>query len=766
MSHTQKDNVALMCDVAELTGLFDFSQGLDSFLGRIISTVAWHMRAAVCSVFLYDPHSQQLVLRANQGLNPDFVNRLRVSIGEGLTGRVLARRGPVCIGNVHSDPAYRVIPGLYEERYTSFLGVPILRKSTPVGVIVLMDPVENYFTANDVTALQIISSQLAGVIENVRILLSVREGRADAAAPAAPAEAGDPGGTYLIQGRGGGHGVVYGLSTRINHYLTAAEGEAGRHNGLTEADFDRALAETERQLLDMQRTLRERLHEAASLIFDAHVLMLKDEAFSGKIRQRIRNGYNPWAATVETVRAYAKAFADSPSPAFREKVLDVEDLGRRLLSNLAPDPGGGGIDYQGRVIIAEEILPSDLLKFSVEGVTAILLLGGGQTSHVAILARALRIPLAFAGDRRLLRLPEKTPLLVNAKTGEIVVRPDPAACRDSVERAARAEILPEPPADPVPTALADGERVRLLANINLQSELAIAKRCRADGIGLYRTEFPFIISNTFPTEEEQYSLYSRVLEQAPAGPVVFRTLDIGGDKALSYFPFQHENNPFLGLRALRFTLQNPEIFRTQLRALIRAAASADPGRVKVMFPLVASLDEFVAAREFALSCVSELEAEGKHCRLPPLGVMFEIPSAVFLADELAAAADFMSIGANDLTQYTLAVDRTNQSMSPWYAPHHPAVLRSLQRIVSAANRAGKPVSFCGNMAANPQMMPFLLGIGMRTLSLDPQRIPVIHELIKGLTAEGTARHARELLSLGRLSDVERYLAENAPPRTV
>lgn len=765
MSHTQKDNVALMCDVAELTGLFDSSQGLDAFLGRIISTVAWHMRAAVCSIFLYDPTAQQLVLRANQGLNPDFVNRLRVAIGEGLTGRVLAHRGPVCIGNVHSDPDYRIIPGLYEERYASFLGVPILRKSTPVGVIVLMDPVENYFTSNDVSALQIISSQLAGVIENVRILLSVREGRASSPLPAGPSDgAADPGGTYLVQGRGGGHGVVCGLSTRINHYLHASEGEAGRHNGLTEADFDRALAETERQLLDMQRTLRDRLHEAASLIFDAHVLMLKDEAFSGKIRQRIRGGYNPWAATVEAVRAYAKAFADSPLPAFREKVLDVEDLGRRLLNNLAPDAAGDGIDYKGRIIVAEEVLPSDLLKFSVEGVTAILLLGGGQTSHVAILARALRIPLVFAGDRRLMRLPERTPLLVNAQTGEIVVRPDPEACRESVERAAREKELPPPPADASPAALADGTRVRLLANINLQSELAVANRFRAEGIGLYRTEFPFIISNTFPTEEEQFALYSRVLEQVPSGPVVFRTLDIGGDKALSYFPLQHENNPFLGLRALRFTLQNPEIFRTQLRALIRTAAGTEQGRVKVMFPLVASLDEFIAARELALSCVEELRSEGKHCRLPPLGVMFEIPSAVFLADELATAADFMSIGANDLTQYTLAVDRTNQSMSPWYAPHHPAVLRSLQRIVSAANRAGKPVSFCGNMASNPQMIPFLIGIGLRNLSLDPQRIPVIHDLLAQLTADGAARHARDLLALGRLSEVERYLAENAPSR--
>ena len=336
---------------------------------------------------------------------------------------------------------------------------------------------------------------------------------------------------------------------------------------------------TERQLLELQRRLEDKIHDAASMIFGAHVLMLKDEAFSGEIRAKIREGKNPWTAILDEVRRYADLFSHSPNPALREKVLDVEDLGHRLLYNLSPKAlESTSPDYTGQIIIAEELLPSDILKLSAEGAAGLVLLGGGQHSHVAILAKALQIPLVIASDRRLLHLPEKTPLLLDAKEGQIVIRPGPEANQTmkmlirslaDVDRLA-AEVKPE-------TRTRDGAEIQLLANLNLVSELELALSMKAKGIGLYRTEFPFIVRSTFPTEEEQYLGYKRVLEQMQGRPVVFRTLDVGGDKALSYFPVQHENNPFLGLRALRFSLRNPEIFKQQLRAMLRAALRQSPG---------------------------------------------------------------------------------------------------------------------------------------------------------------------------------------------
>ena len=255
------------------------------------------------------------------------------------------------------------------------------------------------------------------------------------------------------------------------------------------------------------------------------------------------------------------------------------------------------------------------------------------------------------------------------------------------------------------TRTKDGTQVHLLANLNLVSELDVVLRVKAEGIGLYRTEFPFIVRSTFPTEEEQYQVYKRVLERMEGRPVVFRTLDIGGDKVLSYFQTGQGSNPFLGLRALRFSLRNPNIFKQQLRAMLRAAHGHSQARV--MFPMVASLDEYLAARDLAHACQQELEREGVPHRMPELGMMIELPSAVAMIEEMAAAADFLSIGSNDLIQYVLAVDRTNDEMATWFVPYHPAVLRAMYFILRMAEKYHKPISLCGNMGAELRMLPFL-----------------------------------------------------------
>ena len=758
MSDFQKDNVALMCDIGELVGLFDFEAGLDAFMAKAVSTVAWHMRAAVCSIYLYEPETQELVLRANQGLNPAMIGRLRLKLGEGITGTALKEMRPICEARDTDNPHYKHISGSREEQFISFLAVPILRKMNPVGVIVTQDPQYNYFTPNDIQALKVISSQLAGVIENAHLLLRLR-GTDEAATPMLPGFSdGDfSQGTHCVRGQWASGGMAMGLSTRIGQYLSHLAEGSSCPLGLTEADFDRALAVTERQLMELQRRLEDRIHDAASMIFGAHVLMLKDEAFSGEIRTQIRAGKSPWVSILDEVRRYADLFSHSPNPALREKVLDVEDLGHRLLHNLSASASEIiGPDYTGQIIIAEELLPSDILKLSAEGAAGLVLLGGGQHSHVAILAKALDIPLVIASDTRLMHLPENTPILLDAKEGQIVVRPGPETIQtmkalirslaDS-ERLA-GQVHPE-------TRTRDGVEIQLVANLNLVSELDVAMSMKAKGIGLYRTEFPFIVRSTFPTEEEQYLGYKRVLERLEGRPVVFRTLDIGGDKALSYFPVQHENNPFLGLRALRFSLRNPEIFKQQLRALLRAA-HGNP-QAKVMFPLVASLDEFLAARDLAHLCRQELEREGIPNRMPELGVMVELPSAAVMANELAATADFLSIGSNDLIQYLLAVDRTNDEVADWYAPHNPAVLRSLAWIVKAAVKAKKPISLCGNLGADPRMLPFLLGIGLRILSLDPMGIPAVQRRIEQLDLKQARRQALQMLSFGRSEDVADYL---------
>ena len=442
----------------------------------------------------------------------------------------------------------------------------------------------------------------------------------------------------------------------------------------------------------------------------------------------------------------------------------MEDLGHRLLYNIAPPAAqGASPDYTGQIIIAQELLPSDILKLAAEGAAGLVLLGGGQHSHVAILAKALQIPLVIANDPRLLHLPEGTPILLDGKEGEVIVRPGAEAIQtmqELIRSLADSERLAQQ-AKPI-TRTRDGTEIRLLANLNLVNELDVALTVKAAGIGLYRTEFPFIIRSTFPTEQEQYNGYKSVLERMQGRPVTFRTLDVGGDKALSYFPSGHETNPFLGLRALRFTLRNPEIFKMQLRAMLRAAYGHS--EEQIMFPMVASLDEFNIAREIATQCHLELDREGIPNRLPKLGAMIELPASILLANELANAASFLSIGSNDLIQYLLAVDRTNDEVAAWYTPHHPAVLRSLKWIVEAAERAGKPISLCGNLGSDLQMLPFLLGIGLRTISLDPTEIPAVQKRIEELDLDMARFMANKMLSFGEIEAVAEYLEKFNPAR--
>ena len=424
MSDFQKDNVALMCDIGELVGLFDFDAGLDSFLAKAVSTVAWHMRAAVCSIYLYEPETQELVLRANQGLNPVLIGRLRLKIGEGITGTALKEMKSICEAKATDNPHYKFIPGSQEEQFVSFLAVPILRKLNPVGVIVVQDPQWNYFTPNDIQALQVIASQLTSVVENAHLLLRLRQTAPETGpAPALSREEFGPG-THFVRGQGNANGMGMGLSTRIGEYLHEPEGHVCPL-GLTEADFDRAVAQTEKQLLELQRQLEDKIQDAASMIFGAHVLMLRTRRSPAKSASRSARARTPgkpsWTKCASTWNFSRKA---TTRPCARRcSISKTWAIGCSIIC--PPTLESTGPDYAGQVVIAEQLLPSDILKLSAEGVAGLVLLGGGLHSHVTILTKALQIPLVIAADKRLLHLPEHTPILVDSREGQIVVRPGP-----------------------------------------------------------------------------------------------------------------------------------------------------------------------------------------------------------------------------------------------------------------------------------------------------------------------------------------------------
>lgn len=754
---SSKNNVDLICSVGELAGIFAKSQSLDKFLQQTVSVVAWHMRAAVCSVYLLDRQTDELVLNANQGLNPASIGTLRLKIGEGIVGTAVRELRSIREGYARSNPHFKYIPDIGEESYQAFLVAPILRGSLRIGALVVQDPQPEYFDENDEKALRAIAAQLASTIENANLLLKLHGPEIPAPPPRPVPPQRFDGYTYMrgiscSTGFAEGRAAILALEADdLLHEPTAPTAATAQ----TAASFEEAFVRTEQQLQRLQTEMEDRLADVASLIFSSHLLILKDEPFSGAMRAKIRDGTPPVTAVVEVVNDFIRLFTGSGAPLLHEKILDLKDLGYRLLRNLSGVPDDL-VDYRGHIVITGAIVPSDLLRLSAQYAEGIVLVGGGAATHLSILARSLNLPMVAINDRHIAELPPDTPLLVDASAANLFINPTPDILQRYRELKRTMLEAEQTAADmPPETYTVDGTRIHILANVNLLSDIPVALRLKAEGVGLYRSEFPFMVRPDFPSEEEQYRIYVKIVHDMAGREVTFRTLDIGGDKALAYFPMENESNPFLGLRALRFSLHYPEFFTPQLRALLRAGAE---GPVRIMFPFVSSVDDFEAARDYVFQCSNALQKEGVPCvARPSLGVMIELPSAVELADELAQAADFLSIGTNDLVQYTLAADRTNAQVTEFYQPHHPAILRALARVVRAARRHHRPVSICGDIAANPIFLPFLAGIGIQTLSLDARHIPPIKRAVTALNLAKAETLAARLLKMVHLRDIEAAL---------
>jgi phosphotransferase system enzyme I (PtsP) len=477
------------------------------------------------------------------------------------------------------------------------------------------------------------------------------------------------------------------------------------------------------------------------------------------MEKRISEGVPPTAAIRAVARHYMDLFSSSAHAHIREKTNDVQDLAGRILKNLKHKDEIDSTLRGEQIVIAQTLYPSDVLRLASEDVKGIILVGGGVTSHVAILARSLQIPLMITDEPQLLRLAEDTPVIMDAENGSIYVKPDEEVVREyeSEEKTPLAQGISSQDISPE-TYSHDRVRIQLLANINLLGDLKLARELKAEGIGLYRSEFPFLIRSAVPSEEEQFFIYQRLFDEMPGKDITIRTLDIGGDKLLAYQDLKGEANPELGLRAIRFSLRHRDIFHQQLRAILRAAASIKT--VRIMFPLISSLDEFQQAKQAVDDCMLALEMGNlPHHQQPLIGVLVELPSVVEIIDELVAEADFLSIGTNDFVQYMLAVDRTNEKVAEYYKPCHPAVLRSLAKIVKAANAQNKKISVCGELAHEKDYIPFLLGIGVRILSVYPKFLPAVQKIISSLTISEASAYAQKLLSEATIQGVHRAVDE-------
>lgn len=525
------------------------------------------------------------------------------------------------------------------------------------------------------------------------------------------------------------------------------DGDAGQRV-FTVEDLRRAVDLTHDQLESFQRRIHSRIEEPVAQVFRAHLAILHDKDLIDWIEGGIRAGRPAVAVIREAYGHHIDLFSRSPMLRLREKVQDLQDIAGRLVRNLTGDGRSDG-GLHGCIAVAHELYPSDMLRLVAQDAAGVVLVGGGATAHISILARSLQLPLVVCEPAAAAALAEGTAALLDGGRGRLLLAPDTALLATVGAElrgdAAHQRLRPG-------TATADGFRVRLLVNVGLLGEAQAARDLGADGIGLYRSEIPFLLREDPPGEDEQAAVYGRLLDLAPGGEAVIRLLDLGGDKIAAYFPHEVGPNPSLGLRGIRFSLRHPEIFARQVRAILRAGHGR---QLRILMPMVSSVDSFRGVRRLIASCADGLAAAGiPHNPSPSLGAMIELPAAVLLAGEIAGEADFLAIGSNDLVQYILAVDRGDDRVADWYVPWHPAVLRAMKLVVDAAVARSRPLSLCGDMACDPVLLPVLIGMGITALSVPHKALARVQERIAGLRHDQAAALASRVLACATIDEVE------------
>lgn len=525
-----------------------------------------------------------------------------------------------------------------------------------------------------------------------------------------------------------------------------------------EQAFLQAVTRTSQEIKQIKEISETRTGDYDSLIFATHLMILKDPGLINGVLGKIRTDRKTARWAVHAVlNGYIERFEKIDSPAMRDKAADLRDLRNRLMAALensepALEEAFGGEDA---VLVAHEILPSFLMSLKPGQAKAILMDTGGRTSHVAILARSLQIPVV-SGLRNVASLVKSNvPIIVDGSGGMVIVNPNEDDIRKFHERQEvyerqRRELFTMRRLEPMTR---DGKYITLHANIEMPSESEKVTDYGATGIGLYRSEFLFL-QNRVPTEAEQADAYRQILETMAPCPVTIRTLDAGGDKLVSGISVSNEANPFMGWRSIRVCLDRQDIFCTQLRAML---LSNTKGNLRILLPMISGLSELRRAKECIRRCAEELKAEGHECAEIKVGIMIEVPAAVTLVNQLAKEADFFSIGTNDLIQFTLAVDRTNELITDMFQPHHPAVLNMIYQTVMAAHREGIPVAVCGEMGSDPMSVLLLVGLGVDELSMTPWSVMATKKIIRSINFEDVRETALAVLQMGDAESINEYM---------
>jgi phosphotransferase system enzyme I (PtsP) len=713
--------------IQEVNSAADLDQALDIIVQRVRESVA----VDVASVYLKTPDSVEYVLSATEGLRKDAVGHVRFAASEGLVGMVGEREEPVNLEDAPSHPRYRFTSQTGENPYHAFLGVPIIQHGTVLGVLVVRQRQHRRFAEEEEAFLVTLAAQLAGAISH-----------AGASGDISHVLQASEEVSVTLKGLPGAPGVAIGQALVV---YPPANLEAIPDRPVTDADaeienFRTAVNAVQDDIRDYANRMSSILPAEELALFDALLMMLGGDSLIGETVERIRAGNWAPGALRETIGEHVRVFDSMEDSYMRERASDIRDLGRRILTHIQSDRPAIGTVYPGTVLVGEEISVGQLAEIPHESLAGIVSVSGSSSSHVAILAQAMGVPAVMGVEDMPVGRLEGQAIIADGYRGDVFVNPS-ALVREEFRRlqgeeTQLTEVLQHVSRQPSVTP--DGDNIPLYLNIGLVSGVENEVHDNGDGVGLYRTEIPFLMQDRFPGEEFQLRTYRKALEAFAPRPVTLRTLDIGGDKMLPYFPVM-EDNPFLGWRGIRISLDHPEIFLTQIRAMMRASVGLD--NLTIMLPMVSTVTELDNALVLINQAQGELLEEGEAVVRPPVGIMIEVPSAVYQIGAMAKRVDFFSIGTNDLTQYLLAVDRNNSRVAGLYQTLHPAVLGAVKQVIDQAHVLGKPVSVCGEMAGDPAAVLALMGLGVNSLSMSASNLPRVKWVIRSFTRE----EARNLL---------------------
>ncbi len=733
-----------------LTGLHDVMAGRGSAqakLNKVVDLIADKMHSEVCSIYLL--RDNKLELFATHGLRKEAVHVTRLALGEGLTGTIAAEGRILNLAEATEHPAFIYRPETGEERFHSFAGVPIVRLETPIGVLAVQHAESRRYEDIEIEALQTVAMVLSEMIAAARLVDGARRSRLRSAGPLRLT------GLKLVTGMAKGQAVFHQPRVVVEH--TMADD--------TEAERERvygAFRKMREQIDTMTREAEFGTAGEHQEILETYKMFAYDEGWQRRINEAIDSGLTAEAAIARVQQRMRARMREIDDALLQERMHDLDDLSNRLLrivSGRMETAARSGLAHD-TVLIARNLGPAELLEYDRRRLKAVLLEEGSLTAHVTIVARAMGVPVVGRLTDIRHSVEEGEPVLVDGDNGSVIIRPNRVLSggfehRLALRQKRRAEF---DAVRSLPAVTQDGLSVSVMVNAGLAEDAANLELTGADGIGLFRTEFQFLVSATLPGRERQQRLYAKVLAAAGDRPVVFRTVDVGGDKALPYLTDHKDEaeNPAMGWRALRLSLERSTLMKAQARALIEAAA----GKVlRVMFPMISEPWEYEEAR--ALFEEQIAWARNAHRKLPArieFGAMLEVPALAEMLDQLLPRIDFLSIGTNDLTQFLFAADRADPRLAERYDWLSPAILRFLRRVAGEARAAGVPVRVCGEMGGRPLEAMALIGIGIEQFSITPAAVGSIKAMVRSLDAGACRTRMQQWLERPPL-DMRRTLSE-------